>query len=95
MAKFKDMEININYFKFDNENKNKNIENIKNEDEVEDDKNKENNEIKNIKNENEDNANVEIDNQYNTVNYWKFSLEKENNSYLNNIGEEALNELEN
>ena len=34
-----------------------------------------------------------IDNTYNTVNFWKQTLEKENNSYINNLGEEALNEL--
>ena len=34
-----------------------------------------------------------IDETYNSVNFWKNTLENENNSYINNIGEEALKDL--
>ena len=38
--------------------------------------------------------NEEKDNdEFNTVNYWKNDLEKEKNSYVNIIGEEAMKEL--
>ena len=67
MAKFKDMEINLNDFNFINNSQKQENDNEKD------------------KNENE--------NKYNSVNYWKNSLEKENNSYLNNLGEEALKDL--
>ena len=117
MAKFKDMEININDFNFiedneekkidiqkkyndsDNDNVNDNDNNNNNNDKDKDNQNRDLNEIKN-ENENEnvlDNKEnedkIEIENKYNSVNYWKNSLEKENNSYLNNLGEEALNDL--
>ena len=80
MAKFKDMEINLNDFNFNDDNINKkDIDIISN------------NYKYNINKESEDN-NI-INNNYNSVNYWKSSLEKQNNSYLNNIGEEAMNDL--
>ena len=49
------------------------------------------------KNENNDerkgNKDKNENNEYNSFNYWKISLEEENNSYLKKIGEEALNDL--
>ena len=92
-----DMEINLNDFLFvdDTENKNKNkdkddnINDKCNNDNTNDNDNDNNN--KNINKENEEKNS--IDNTYNSVNFWKQTLEKENNSYINNLGEEALNEL--
>ena len=94
MAKFKDMEINLNDFNFsdynDDEKKNDNNENINN---TKKDGNNINNEniLDNKEKENEDKNEVNF--EYNSVNYWKNSLEKENNSYLNNLGEDALKDL--
>ena len=83
MAKFKDMEINLNEFNFIDENENKKEEvdiNNENNNENHFDK-KENVEL------------IKIDKIYNSVNFWKNSLENESNSYINNIGQEALNDL--
>ena len=111
LAKYKDMEINLNDFNFvvDNEDKknkhvnDNNILNDINDGNINDknDKKEINNNESNkdcINNENNvDKKNIEekqeIDNTYNWVNFWKKSLEKETNSYLNNIGEEAMNDL--
>ena len=81
MAKFKDMEINLNEFNFvdDNEDKKK-----------EKDINNEN--YENISDKKEEEKMI-IDETYNSVNFWKNTLENENNSYINNIGEEALKDL--
>ena len=80
-----DMEININDFQFvDDEIKNDKHDNENN--------NNEENKDQEIINKNKEIDDI-IDNIYNSVNYWKKSLEKENNSYLNNIGKEALNDL--
>ena len=35
----------------------------------------------------------DVDNEFNSVNYWKNDLEKENNSYMNIIGREAMKDL--
>ena len=87
MSKYKDMEINLNDFDFIDDKDNKKDDDNENKD---DNNNKDNNiDLDNKENENK----IEIDEKYNTVNYWKKSIEKENNSYLNNLGEEALNEL--
>ena len=80
MAKFKDMEINLNEFNFIDENENKKEEVDINNNENHFDK-KENVEL------------IKIDKIYNSVNFWKNSLENESNSYINNIGQEALNDL--
>ena len=85
-----DMEINLNDFMFmdDNEDKNK--------DENKNDKNYNDNSNNNDKSDNINKENEEINNidyTYNTVNFWKKTLEKENNSYINNLGEEAMNDL--
>ena len=100
MAKFKDMEININDFNFIEDNEEKKIDIKKNYNANDNDNDNQNRDLNEIKNENEnvldDKENedkIEIENKYNSVNYWKNSLEKENNSYLNNLGEEALNDL--
>ena len=89
MAKFKDMEININDFNFVDDNEYK--KDIDINDNNKDDINKVNNQ--NIESSKENEEKSEIHDSYNSVNYWKSSLEKENNSYLNNIGEEAMNDL--
>ena len=89
MAKFKDMEININDFNFVDDNEDK--KDIDINDNNKDDKNNPNNQSIESSKENEEKS--EIDDSYNSVNYWKNSLEKENNSYLNNIGEEAMKDL--
>ena len=91
-----DMEINLNDFLFvdDTENKNKNKDENINEKSNNDNTNyNDNNNNTNINKENENEEKNSIDNTYNTVNFWKQTLEKENNSYINNLGEEALNEL--
>ena len=64
MAQYKDMEVNINDFNF---NENDNIT--------------------------EENGEGKEDNEFNYVNYWKNDLEKENNSYVNILGEEAMKDL--
>ena len=93
-----DMEINLNDFNFVTEVEEKKNYEIKNDEIKSDDNNannvnKENkdNEVKNANKENEEKN--DTNNAYNSVNFWKNSLEKENNSYLNNLGEEALNDL--
>ena len=93
-----DMEINLNDFNFVDEVEEKKNDKIKNDEIKSDDNNvnnvnKENkdNEVKNANKENEEKN--DTNNTYNSVNFWKNSLEKENNSYLNNLGEEALNDL--
>ena len=63
MANYKDMEININDFNFEDKEENNNG--------------------------NEDKEN----NEFNFVNYWKNDLEKEKNSYVNTLGEEAMKDL--
>ena len=89
MAKFKDMEINLNDFNFvdDNEDKKDTDINYNNKHDI----NNVNNQ--NIESSKENEEKSEIEDSYNSVNYWKSSLEKDNNSYLNNIGEEAMNDL--
>ena len=89
MAKFKDMEINLNDFNFvdDNEDKKGTDINYNNKHDI----NNVNNQ--NIESSKENEEKSEIEDSYNSVNYWKSSLEKDNNSYLNNIGEEAMNDL--
>ena len=64
MAQYKDMEVNINDFNF---NENDNIT--------------------------EENGEGKEDNEFNYVNYWKNDLEKEKNSYVNILGEEAMKDL--
>ena len=83
MAKFKDMEINLNEFNFIDENENK-----KEEDDINNENNNENHFDKK-----ENVELIKIDKIYNSVNFWKNSLENESNSYINNIGQEALNDL--
>ena len=94
MAKYKDMEINLNDFNFIDDKENKKDEDNNNDTNNDNgNENKDDNNINDI-NDNKENENkIEIDETYNTVNYWKNSIEKENNSYMNNLSEEALNEL--
>ena len=41
----------------------------------------------------EENDKGKEDNEFNYVNYWKNDLEKEKNSYVNILGEEAMKDL--
>jgi len=93
---------NLNKFSYDddNDNNNKNLANYKdmeinindfNFNENEKDEKEE--DIKDIKDDNNNVNKEEENNDFNSVNYWKNDLEKEKNSYVNIIGEDAMKEL--
>ena len=89
---------NLNKFSFDDNNNdnNKNLSNYKdmeiNINDFNFNENEKDEDIKDIKDENDINEEEEND-EFNSVNYWKNNLEKEKNSYVNIIGEDAMNEL--